>query len=170
MTTLLELVSEIVEAHASVTSMTTEELLAEIKLVHEALKKLEEGQALNIPAVEEQKPELSAKKSIRNKEIICLVCGKGGMKTLSRHLSTAHGMTPGEYRKQFGIPGKQPLAAKSFSEERRKLATEHKLADNLAKAREARKAKLAASAGKAQKKTAKSGATKPAKPAKPGKA
>lgn len=163
MTTLLELVSEIVEAHASITSMTTDELLAEIKLVHDTLKKLEEGDALNIPGTEGKKTALTAKQSIKNKEIICLVCGKGGMKTLARHLSTAHGMTPGEYRKQFDIPGKQPLAAKSFSEERRKLATDHKLADNLAKAREVRKAKLAAAAGKAPKKGGKSGAAKPAK-------
>ncbi len=74
--------------------MTTDELLAEIELVHAALKKLEEAEALNTPAVEEKKAALTAKHSIRNKEIICLVCGKGGMKTLARHLSTVHGMTP----------------------------------------------------------------------------
>jgi predicted transcriptional regulator len=74
--------------------MTTDKLLVEIKLVHAALKTLEEGEALNIPAVEEKKAALTAKQSIRNKEIICLVCGKGGMKTLARQLSTAHGMTP----------------------------------------------------------------------------
>jgi len=165
MTTLLEMVSEIVEAHASVTSMTTDELLEEIKLVHAALKKLEEGEVLNLPAAEEKKGALSAKQSIRNKEIICLVCGKGGMKTLARHLSTAHGITPGEYRKQFGIPSKQPLAARSFSAERRKLANDHNLADNLAKAREIRKANLAASAAKAPKPagTAKRGTAKTAK-------
>ena len=166
MTTLLELVSEIVESHASVTSMTTDELLSEIRQVHDMLKKLEEGPELNLPAAGEQKTGLSARKSIRNKEIICLVCGKGGMKTLARHLSTAHGMTPGESRKQFGIPGKQPLAAKSFSEERRKLATDHNLADNLARARAARKTKLAASAGKPQGKAAQGGAAKSVKPVK----
>lgn len=169
MTTLLELVSKIVEAHASVTSLTTDELLAEIRLVHAALKKLEEGEMLSMPAAGEKRAALTARQSIRNKEIICLVCGKGGMKTLARHLSTAHGMTPGEYRKQSGIPSKQPLAAKSFSAERRKLATDHKLADNLAKAREIRKAKLA-QAGVTAPKPAGAGKRGTAKTAKAGKA
>jgi predicted transcriptional regulator len=66
------------------------------------------------------------------------------MKTLTRHLSSAHGMKPGEYRKQFNIPSTQPLTAKNFSEGRRKTAIERGLADNLAKAREHRKAKLSA--------------------------
>ena len=39
-----------------------------------------------------------------------MVCGKG-MKTLKRHISTAHGLKPGQYRKQFNIPAGTPLVA-----------------------------------------------------------
>lgn len=150
MTNLTELASEIVMAHASLKSMTTEELLNEIRLVYEALKNLEAGVVAPV-ATEEQKPVVSAKQSIKPNEVICLICGKGGMKTLARHLSTAHDMKPGEYKKQFGIPSKQPLAAKKFSEARRKTALEGGLADNLAKAREVRLAKLTAAIPKAKK-------------------
>ena len=53
-------------------------------------------------------------------------------------------MKPGEYKKQFGIPSKQPLAAKSFSESRRKMAMDRGLVDVLAKARETRAANIKA--------------------------
>jgi predicted transcriptional regulator len=68
---------------------------------------------------EEVKPTLTLKEAFRKNEIVCLICGKGGFKTLARHLSTAHDMKPGAYRKQFGIPSKQVLAAKSHSVDRR---------------------------------------------------
>ena len=32
-----------------------------------------------------------------------MVCGKGGFKTLARHLKTAHAMTVGYYKKQFDL-------------------------------------------------------------------
>jgi predicted transcriptional regulator len=73
-----------------------------------------------------------------------MVCGKGGMKTLARHLAQAHGLKPGEYRKQFSIPKDQPLTARNFSETRKKMAQERGLADNLAKARAVRAAKIKA--------------------------
>jgi hypothetical protein len=53
-----------------------------------------------------------------------------------------HNMKPGEYRKQFGIPSKQPLTAKSYSESRKKMAVERGLIDVLARARDTKMAKL----------------------------
>jgi predicted transcriptional regulator len=84
------------------------------------------------------------KEAFKKGEVLCMVCGKGGFKTLARHLGTAHAMMPGAYKKQFGIPSKQPLSAKSYSEARRKMALERGLADNLAKAREVRMANIEA--------------------------
>ena len=73
-----------------------------------------------------------------------MLCGKGGMKSLTRHLGMAHKLKPGLYRKLFSIPSKQPLTAKSYSESRRKMAEERGLGDNLAKARETRAANIKA--------------------------
>jgi len=72
-----------------------------------------------------------------------MICRKGGFKTLSRHLKTAHDLKPGEYRKQFGIKSTQKLAAGSFSEARRQSALDRGMADVLAKARETRMANIA---------------------------
>jgi len=45
---------------------------------------------------------------------------------------------PGQYRRPFGIPSAQKLAAKSCSESRRQMAIDKGLGDGLAKAREKR--------------------------------
>lgn len=144
MASLTELAGEIVLAHASMTSLTTEQLLEEINLVYKTLKDLDSGVVPSELIKEDQKPAISAKQSIKPNEVICLICGKGGMKTLARHLSTVHNMKPGVYKRQFGIPSSQPLTARKFSEARRKTALERDLAGNLAKAREVRKANIAA--------------------------
>jgi predicted transcriptional regulator len=159
MATLVEIAAQIVASHASSTPMTSDQLIFEIGKVHNALKNLEAGQPLE--GIEEPSPaktSLSVKEAFKKGEVACMVCGKGGFKTLARHLSTAHGMKPGEYKKQFGIPSKQPLSAKNYSEARRKMAQDRGLAENLAKAREVRMANI-----QAKKET-------PAKPAKAAKA
>ena len=172
MATLVEIAAQLVASHASSTPMTSDELLAEIAKVHAALKKLEAGQG--VEGAEEVKPSLSVKEAFKKNEVVCLVCGKGGFKTLARHLSTAHGMKPGAYKKQFGISGKQALSAKSYSEARRKMAQDRGLADNLAKAREVRMANIEAKKETAAKPAKAAKAPKapkaPAKAAKPAKA
>ena len=175
MPTLVELASSIVSSHAATTPMSTDELLREIQKVHSALQSLEAGKEAH--AAEEAKPALTVKQAFKANEVICMVCGKGKMKTLTRHLKQAHGMKPGEYRKQFGIPSSQPLSAKALTEARRKLAQERGLAANLAKAREVRAAELKAQKGPVEKaapaKLAKVKAAPKAKaaaPAKPAKA
>jgi predicted transcriptional regulator len=67
-----------------------------------------------------------------------MICGKGGMKTLTRHLNQAHQMKPTEYRKQFSIPKTQVLMSKSYSAKRKEIAAGMDLTGNLEKARAAR--------------------------------
>ena len=145
MATLTELTSMIVSAQVSKKNMTTEEILQSMHQIHEALKILETGIAeapAPAPPEEPQKPTLTIKQAFKKDEIICMVCNKGGFKTLKKHLAIAHQLTPGQYRKQFGIKSTQKLAAKSFSETRRAAAEARGMKDVLAKARETRKANL----------------------------
>lgn len=139
MATLLEMAAEIVAAHASSTSMTKEELVAELSEIHKTLVALEKGEAVGAEVIEEaaETPSISRKKAFGKDKVICMLCGKE-MKTLARHLKTSHGMKPTEYRKQFDIPRNQPLAARSYSESRRQMAVDRGLGENLAKARAAR--------------------------------
>lgn len=152
MATLLEMAAEIVSSHASTTSMTTDELLAELQKVHASLKALETGEVAQ--TVEETKPALSGKQSIKKNEIVCLLCNKGGFKTLTRHLNTAHQIKPSAYKKQFGIPASQSLSARSLTESRRQGALDRGLGANLVKARAARAANVVAKQAKAPKKAA----------------
>jgi predicted transcriptional regulator len=143
MSTLVEIAAQIVSAHVANTAMTSDQIIAELNKVHSALKGLEAGEPVEGGAVE-VKSSLSVKEAFKKNEVICLVCGKGGFKTLSRHLTTAHGMTPTMYRNHFGIPRSQSLSAKNYSEARRQMAQDRGLADNLAKAREVRMANIEA--------------------------
>jgi len=160
MSTLVEIAGQLVAAHATNSKLTTEELILEISKVHAALKALESGQA--VESGEESKPILMVKDAFKKHEVICMVCGKGGFKTLARHLSTAHQLKPGTYKKQFGIPSKQALSAKSYSEARRAMAVDRGLADNLAKARQVRMGNIEAKKA-ALAKPAKAKALAPAK-------
>ncbi len=110
----------------------------ELKQVHATLTALEKGEAVPLPVAEEVQeataPAISKRKAFGNKHIFCMVCGKG-FTTLKRHLNAAHDMKPGEYRKQFGIPSSQPLAAKNYSEQRKQMAIDKNLGAGLAAAR-----------------------------------
>ncbi|MBU4581938.1 MAG: MucR family transcriptional regulator [Proteobacteria bacterium] len=70
-----------------------------------------------------------------------MICGKTGMKTLKRHIASAHDLKPGQYKRQFKIPKDQPLAAMEYVEKRRRIALERGLGEKLAAAREAKKNK-----------------------------
>ncbi len=152
MATLLEMAVEIVAAHASTTNMSKEELIAEISSVYQALAALDKGEAVAVEAAAaESAPTISKKKAFGKDKVVCMICGKG-MKTLTRHLKTAHDLKPGQYRKQFGIPSSQSLAAKSYSESRRQMAIDRGLPEKLAKARAARGKGKAAAPAKGKKK------------------
>jgi predicted transcriptional regulator len=155
MATLLEMAVEIVAAHASTTNMSKEELIAEIASVYQALAALDKGEPVATEAsVQESAPAITKKKAFGKDQVICMICGKG-MKTLTRHIKTAHTLTPGQYRKQFGIPRTQSLAARNYSESRRQMAIDRGLGEKLAKAREARSKAKSAVPAKAPAKTRK---------------
>ena len=168
-TNLLDLTAEIVGAHASVTEMTSDELLTEIKMVYATLEGLEKGEesvSVEKPAQEPKKrskktpetahlieasaeekpvippaPALTIEEAFKPDQVACMICGKKGLTTLKRHLTAAHDLKPGQYRKQFNIPKDQPLAATEYVAKRRQIALDRGLGDKLVAARAARKAK-----------------------------
>src|SRR5471030_2736052 len=75
------------------------------------------------PAAAAEKPAaaVSVKKSITREFLICLNCG-GHSRTLKRHLSTAHGLTPQEYRERWALPKQYPMSAPAYSEKRSEMA------------------------------------------------
>jgi predicted transcriptional regulator len=68
-----------------------------------------------------QQPAVPIKKSVQRDYIVCLEDGKH-TRTLKRHLRTAHGMTPQQYREKWRLPRDYPITAPAYSERRSQLA------------------------------------------------
>ena len=138
MANVLEMVADIVAAHARTTPMTTDELLSEIKTLYKELQALESGISSEaVSSEEEPAPTLTIRQAFRTNEVICMICGKG-MKLLTKHLSQAHQMKPAAYRKEFNIPKTTPLMSKAYAIRRKEISAGMDLTGNLEKARAAR--------------------------------
>jgi predicted transcriptional regulator len=61
------------------------------------------------------------KRSVTDDYIICLEDGKK-LKMLKRHLMTAYGMTPEDYRAKWGLKPDYPMVAPAYSRTRQELA------------------------------------------------
>ena len=147
---ILQMTADIVASHASMNELSQEELLSEIGTVFNRLTALaggesEEGVEEKASAAAELKPAVPLEAAFGADKVFCMVCGQG-MKTLKRHLSTAHQLKPGQYRKAFSIPAGTPLVAKTYSDSRKKMAADLHLGDRLVKARAARAKKKAEAA------------------------
>ncbi len=128
---VLKLTAQIVISHASMSELSPEQLVGEIKEVYNALASLEGGVLLETPELVKgkedegvKKPSIPLKDIVKEKYVVCLECGKK-MRTLKAHIRKAHSLMPKEYFKRFGLdPKKYPLVCKEYSEQRRKLAME----------------------------------------------
>ncbi|MUM78299.1 transcriptional regulator [Pseudodesulfovibrio sp. F-1] len=113
---------EIVKAQASVRTMTEEEITSMVQKLAAGIKAIAEDGSIEI----EQDASLDPKKAIREKTILCCVCGKPFKILTKKHLAS-HDLTPEEYREKFGYKKKLPLVCKSLQRERRKKMKEMKL-------------------------------------------
>jgi predicted transcriptional regulator len=116
--TLLELTVDIAAAHVSNNSVSVHDVPTLIQNVHQALASISGGSAA---AEAKPEPKVSIRASVKPDYIVCLEDGKK-QKMLKRHLMTAHGMTPAEYRTKWGLPADYPIVASNYAETRRTLA------------------------------------------------
>ncbi len=117
--TLITLTSDVVAAHVSNNSVSVDEVPALIRNVYGALASLGASE----PEEERPEPAVSIRASVKPDYIVCLEDGKK-LKMLKRHLMTAYGMTPDDYRKRWGLPADYPMVAPEYAEKRRALAKE----------------------------------------------
>jgi len=114
-----DLTADIVAAYAANNALAAADLPVIISGVHRALVDAATG-AVKEPEIE-YTPVVSVKASIKPDYLVCLACGSK-QKILKRHLKTAHGLTPEEYRARYGLPPTYPLVAPSYSTARSNLA------------------------------------------------
>jgi predicted transcriptional regulator len=119
---LVELTADIVAAYVSNHVVPVAELPSLISDVHSALSGTT-APAPSVIAAEKQKPAISVRKSVQDDQIICLECG-GSFKSLKRHLTTHHNMTPEDYREKWELPVDYPMVAPAYAEARSRLAKE----------------------------------------------
>jgi predicted transcriptional regulator len=123
---LIALASEIVAAYVRNHTVSQDELGGLIKTVHEALivseataRRLADGM-IEAPK-RDLKPAVPIENSVTDECIICLEDGEK-FKSLKRHLTSHHDMTPEEYRAKWGLPTDYPMVAPNYAQARSSLA------------------------------------------------
>lgn len=115
--TLLSLTVEIVAAHLGANQVAAAGVPQLIASVHGALA------GLGAPDTTEPAPQpaVSVRASVKSDHLVCLEDGRK-LKTLRRHLMTAYGMTPDQYRAKWNLPADYPMVAPAYSARRSELA------------------------------------------------
>jgi predicted transcriptional regulator len=116
---IIELTADIVAAYVSNNAVPAAHLPDLISSVHGSLNSL--GGASTPAPAEPLKPAVLVKKSVHDDHIVCLEDGKR-FKSLKRHISSEHNMTPDEYRAKWGLPYDYPMVAPAYAAARSALA------------------------------------------------
>jgi len=114
---LLKMTAQIAAAYVGKNPVASSQLPEVIRAVYASMA------GLDSPAMPagSPKPAIAVKKSITPEYIICLEDGKK-LKMLKRHLRTAYGMTPEQYRQKWGLPADYPMVAPNYAEQRSAFA------------------------------------------------
>ena len=130
---------ELVKAQASVRIMSEEEIAAMISSLAGKLKKLDSSdEGEEIVAGSADIPVTDPKRSIKEKSIVCLECGKVFKVITKKHL-ILHGLDAVSYRAKWGLKKGTPLTCKELQRARRQKMKDMKLWEKRAMAREAAK-------------------------------
>lgn len=115
---------DIVKAQASVRIMAEDEIISMVRRLSTDIKNVAEGEG----SPEEPSADVQSdpRKSIKEKSITCLECGKT-FKILTRKHLAGHSLDAAEYRKKWGLKKDTPLVCKGLQRERRKKMKDMKL-------------------------------------------
>lgn len=125
----LDLIANVVSSYLRRNSVGVEQIgtvVANVtRALEQAARELEGGAPVQQPqeaaAQEPQKPAVPVRRSVQQDHLVCLEDGTK-VKTLKRHLQSAHGMTPQQYREKWGLPRDYPMTAPAYSERRSQMA------------------------------------------------
>jgi predicted transcriptional regulator len=117
-TQILRMASDIVAAFVSHNTVPPAQLPELIRSVHAALSGTEAPPAAAAAGLV---PAVPVKKSVFGDYIVCLEDGKR-LKMLKRHLRTAYGMTPDQYRARWNLAPDYPMVAPNYAAQRSDFA------------------------------------------------
>ncbi|WP_237476599.1 MucR family transcriptional regulator [Lichenibacterium dinghuense] len=117
---MIELATDIVAAYVAHNAVPASDLPTLIKAVHDSLDRVQAGPVAE-PVVEPQQPAVAIKKSVTDDYIVCLEDGRK-FKSLKRHLQSAYGMSPEQYRAKWNLPRDYPMVAPAYANKRSELA------------------------------------------------
>jgi predicted transcriptional regulator len=121
---LLTLTTQIATAYVganTIDAMTVPEL---IRVIWRSLIDLEPNNVIDPAKLRPSvPPAVEITKSIFANHLVCLEDGREAT-ALKRHLRTAHGLTPEQYRAKWGLPASYPMVAPNYARLRSRLAKE----------------------------------------------
>jgi len=132
---ILTLTTQIVTEYLGANAVPAAAIPGMIRDVHQSLSGLERHHPRGAPresrpiAEPAARAAVDAQKSVFPNHIVCLEEGKQ-VTMLKRHLRTAHGLTPEQYRAKWGLPARYPMVAPNYTKVRSRLAKESGLGRN----------------------------------------
>ena len=118
---VLQGVCQIVSAYISNNTVRVSDMDSLIRNVYDSLMSMGKSSGPKVPSV-----GIDIEKSITPDYIVCLEDGKR-LKMLKRHLRTAYGMTPQQYRDRWSLPHDYPMVAPNYAKKRSFLARNYGL-------------------------------------------
>jgi len=110
----------IVQAQASVREMSEDEMTSMVASLAKSIESASKDASAEDSQEEKgQEPAVDPKKSVREKSVVCIECGKQFKVLTKKHLAK-HGLTPAEYKAKWGLKKNQALISKYLARERRK--------------------------------------------------
>ncbi len=103
--------------------MTEDEIVMMVKKLFEDIRSINESSSIG---AEDEADVMDPKKAIKEKSIICVICGKSFKLLTKKHLA-CHGLTAESYRERCGYKKGAPLVCKSLQRERRKKMQDMRL-------------------------------------------
>ena len=115
---MIDLTAKIVTAYLQSNPLAARDLPDLINTVHVALA----GSPLPVAALDGlRQPAVPIKRSVTPEALVCLECGRP-QKTLKRHINSAHGLTPDQYRAKWSLAADYPMVAPAYAAHRSQLA------------------------------------------------
>lgn len=114
--------TEIITAYVQSNHVAPNDLPALIKTTYQVLAGLVQvASPATEAALAVRQPPVPIGRSVQHNFIVCLEDGKK-FKSLKRHLRTAYGLSPEEYREKWGLRPDYPMVAPGYSAQRSALA------------------------------------------------